>query len=121
MTGMGAADSPGAASSTCPVCGRNNRCGIAAGGTTCWCFGETVDAGLVEWLQQRHLPAHCLCRACAAGHVPSPCVGVCMVDDDTGACVGCERTIDEITDWHRRTATERAAVWLRLRQVARPA
>lgn len=31
--------------------------------------------------------------------VESPCVGICAMNDDTGFCEGCYRTIDEIRDW----------------------
>jgi len=30
---------------------------------------------------------------------PSPCISVCTIDDRTGWCLGCARTIDEIRDW----------------------
>jgi len=29
----------------------------------------------------------------------SPCVGVCGMDEDTGWCFGCGRTVTEIKDW----------------------
>ncbi len=31
--------------------------------------------------------------------VKSPCNELCLVDEDTGLCVGCLRTSDEIADW----------------------
>ena len=31
--------------------------------------------------------------------IQSPCIGVCTVDDSTGMCLGCYRTIDEIKGW----------------------
>lgn len=31
--------------------------------------------------------------------VASPCVNVCRIDDDTGLCAGCLRTLDEIALW----------------------
>jgi len=31
--------------------------------------------------------------------VDSPCIGVCAVDDLTGLCQGCYRTMDEIEGW----------------------
>jgi uncharacterized protein len=37
-------------------------------------------------------------RALAEGP-PSPCISVCQIDDTTGLCLGCRRTIDEIRDW----------------------
>jgi predicted Fe-S protein YdhL (DUF1289 family) len=33
------------------------------------------------------------------GPVPSPCVNVCQMDESTGWCRGCLRTIDEIALW----------------------
>lgn len=29
----------------------------------------------------------------------SPCIGVCSMDDSTGFCQGCYRTMDEIQQW----------------------
>jgi predicted Fe-S protein YdhL (DUF1289 family) len=31
--------------------------------------------------------------------VQSPCIGVCSMDDLTGFCQGCFRTMTEIQDW----------------------
>lgn len=31
--------------------------------------------------------------------VASPCTGVCRIDADSGWCVGCLRSIDEIVAW----------------------
>ncbi len=31
--------------------------------------------------------------------VQSPCIGVCSMDEATGFCRGCYRTIDEIKTW----------------------
>ncbi len=31
--------------------------------------------------------------------VASPCIGVCTVDDATGFCLGCYRSLDEIKGW----------------------
>jgi predicted Fe-S protein YdhL (DUF1289 family) len=31
--------------------------------------------------------------------VQSPCISVCSIDDVTGFCQGCYRTIDEIKQW----------------------
>jgi predicted Fe-S protein YdhL (DUF1289 family) len=41
---------------------------------------------------------------------PSPCVSICRLDDATGYCVGCLRTIDEIRDWIIMMPAEREAV-----------
>ena len=44
----------------------------------------------------------------------SPCVNVCRIDADTGWCVGCARTIEEIAAWSRLTAAEREPIWAAL-------
>lgn len=31
--------------------------------------------------------------------VPSPCISVCRMDESTGLCEGCFRTLDEIALW----------------------
>ena len=31
--------------------------------------------------------------------IQSPCIGVCSMDDSTGFCQGCYRSMDEIRDW----------------------
>lgn len=31
--------------------------------------------------------------------IESPCVGVCTMDEATGYCLGCYRTIEEIQGW----------------------
>ncbi|WP_211610506.1 DUF1289 domain-containing protein [Paraburkholderia haematera] len=35
--------------------------------------------------------------------VPSPCVDICKIDGDTGLCIGCLRTRDEIRGWKNMT------------------
>jgi predicted Fe-S protein YdhL (DUF1289 family) len=47
---------------------------------------------------------------------PSPCVSICRLDDATGYCVGCLRTIDEIRDWIIMMPAEREAVLKQLDQ-----
>jgi predicted Fe-S protein YdhL (DUF1289 family) len=34
-----------------------------------------------------------------ASTVASPCTSVCRMDDASGLCVGCARTLDEIASW----------------------
>jgi hypothetical protein len=47
-----------------------------------------------------------------AGHpVGSPCISVCRMDQSTGWCEGCLRSIDEIVAWGRYTPQERLQVW----------
>ena len=33
--------------------------------------------------------------------VPSPCINVCKMDERSGLCLGCLRTLDEIAGWGR--------------------
>lgn len=40
--------------------------------------------------------------------IPSPCIGICRVED--GICVGCGRTVSEITDWLALSPYQQAAV-----------
>ncbi len=42
--------------------------------------------------------------------IESPCVKTCVVHPAERLCVGCLRTIEEITGWSRMTAEERRAV-----------
>lgn len=42
--------------------------------------------------------------------VESPCNRVCTIDLSTGYCIGCLRTLDEISRWHAMTNAERAAL-----------
>jgi predicted Fe-S protein YdhL (DUF1289 family) len=41
---------------------------------------------------------------------PSPCISVCQIDEGTGWCLGCKRTIDEIRDWMIMDPQERQRV-----------
>jgi len=47
---------------------------------------------------------------------PSPCSSICRMDDATGYCIGCLRTIDEIRDWIIMMPAEREAVLKQLDQ-----
>ena len=48
-------------------------------------------------------------RARSAG-IESPCVQLCVVHPEERICVGCYRSIDEITRWSRMTSEERAEI-----------
>jgi predicted Fe-S protein YdhL (DUF1289 family) len=43
--------------------------------------------------------------------VPSPCISVCRIDDATGLCIGCARTLDEIARWSKLDDAARRDVW----------
>jgi hypothetical protein len=40
----------------------------------------------------------------------SPCVNVCIVDGDSGLCLGCYRTLAEVAGWAGYSDAERAAI-----------
>lgn len=42
--------------------------------------------------------------------VASPCVKLCVVHPEARICVGCYRSIDEISNWSRMSSEERTAV-----------
>ncbi|MEJ2409689.1 MAG: DUF1289 domain-containing protein [Novosphingobium sp.] len=46
--------------------------------------------------------------------VSSPCTGVCRIDPQTGWCLGCRRTMDEIAGWRAMDKEGRSAVLARL-------
>lgn len=46
--------------------------------------------------------------------IQSPCVKLCVVHPEERICVGCYRSIDEITTWSRKTHEERAALMAEL-------
>ncbi|QLQ19249.1 MAG: DUF1289 domain-containing protein [Exiguobacterium profundum] len=46
--------------------------------------------------------------------VQSPCVKLCVVHPEERICVGCFRTIEEISTWSRLTPEERKAIMAEL-------
>ncbi len=55
--------------------------------------------------------------------IESPCIKLCVVDPRTRLCLGCHRTIDEITVWSRMEPAARRAVMAELparAEAARP-
>ncbi|UTW52668.1 DUF1289 domain-containing protein [bacterium SCSIO 12827] len=44
----------------------------------------------------------------------SPCISVCVVDEPTGFCQGCWRTVDEIAQWPRLMRHQRLEILARL-------
>ncbi|MBV9189570.1 MAG: DUF1289 domain-containing protein [Betaproteobacteria bacterium] len=46
--------------------------------------------------------------------IESPCIRVCQMDPVHGLCLGCARTLDEISRWARMTNAERARVMAEL-------
>jgi predicted Fe-S protein YdhL (DUF1289 family) len=46
--------------------------------------------------------------------IRTPCVQVCVMDDESGLCLGCCRTLAEVAGWIRLMDAERAAVMAEL-------
>ncbi|MGN6703146.1 MAG: DUF1289 domain-containing protein [Burkholderiaceae bacterium] len=46
----------------------------------------------------------------APAPVPSPCIGVCRIEPDSGLCAGCRRTPGEIAVWPTATTESRLRI-----------
>ncbi|CAN5442239.1 hypothetical protein BH10PSE7_BH10PSE7_07150 [soil metagenome] len=49
-------------------------------------------------------------NAFTTSEIETPCIKVCVIDPDSGFCIGCGRTRGEIGGWLDMTARERQAV-----------
>ena len=45
---------------------------------------------------------------------PSPCIGICRIEPESGECEGCLRTLDEIADWPMLSVQQKDALLLRI-------
>ena len=45
------------------------------------------------------------------GPLPSPCISVCQMHPRTGFCIGCFRTMDEISDWSVASESQKLQIW----------
>ena len=50
--------------------------------------------------------------------LPSPCISVCRMDEPSGLCVGCLRTLDEIAAWGMLDDAGKRDVWFLIEQRA---
>lgn len=46
--------------------------------------------------------------------VPSPCISVCTIDEDSGLCRGCYRTLEEVSGWPKFSDETKEEVLKRL-------
>lgn len=46
--------------------------------------------------------------------IATPCVKVCVVDGESGLCLGCFRTLQEIGEWSRFDDARRAELMIEL-------
>lgn len=42
--------------------------------------------------------------------IATPCVKICVVDGESGLCMGCHRTLAEVAGWARLTDAARAEI-----------
>jgi predicted Fe-S protein YdhL (DUF1289 family) len=42
--------------------------------------------------------------------IKTPCIKVCVVDGESGLCMGCYRQLNEVAGWARLTDAERDAI-----------
>ena len=49
-------------------------------------------------------------------NVPSPCISVCRMNEMTGLCEACYRTIDEIVQWAGADDESKRTIWSRIEQ-----
>lgn len=42
--------------------------------------------------------------------IKTPCIKVCVVDGESGLCLGCYRKLNEVATWSRLTEAERDAI-----------
>lgn len=54
--------------------------------------------------------------AAPSAPVPSPCIGVCRMDPNSGWCMGCWRLLGEIAAWSTMPEDAKRAVWAELPQ-----
>lgn len=55
-----------------------------------------------------------------SGEAPSPCIGVCRMNVQSGWCEGCWRSIDEIARWSTASEEAKRAVWREIRRRLAP-
>ena len=55
----------------CPLCGGENRCGLAAGRRTCWCFYAAIADDVLERVPVPLRGEQCVCPRCAGAEGPS--------------------------------------------------
>jgi len=42
--------------------------------------------------------------------IRTPCIKVCVIDGESGLCLGCFRTLADVAGWSRLTDAEREAI-----------
>ncbi len=76
--------------------------------------GERTPEGALSREERRERRRRRRAERVFDSSVPSPCISVCQIDDASGLCIGCRRSLDEIRDWPILTAEEKRALLARL-------
>ena len=50
------------------------------------------------------------------GEIPSPCISICRVNESTGWCEGCFRTLGEIASWSSADDEGKRGIWKMIEQ-----
>lgn len=62
-------------------------------------------------------------RTAPPAAIKTPCIKVCVVDGESGLCLGCYRRLNEVAAWARLSEAEREAILAELperRSLIRP-
>ena len=70
----------------------------------------TLDQNTIELIASRALSVRARGQN-DAENMPSPCVSVCRMDEASGLCQGCLRTLDEIRLWGKADDNFKRRVW----------
>lgn len=49
----------------CPLCKKENECGMANGLESCWCFNVIIAENILEKIPEEAKNRACICRQCA--------------------------------------------------------
>ena len=47
--------------------------------------------------------------------IESPCINICELDPNTNLCLGCNRTIEEITNWSTMNDSNKKKILIRVK------
>ena len=47
--------------------------------------------------------------------IESPCINICKLDPNTDLCLGCNRTIEEITNWSTMNDSNKKKILIRVK------
>ncbi len=86
-----------------------------------WTGAPVVDVVLAPALAlapitTESIAIHAVLARATGQNVPSPCVSVCRMSEDTGLCEGCWRTLDEIIQWSTADEPAKRAIWAQIEQ-----